>query len=103
MTSPTKNLKSKTSIFFQCNLEDLPRILRAWTTLWHRGSETGVHVPLVVHLPIWRGRFTVGNRRKNIFIIIHFALFIHICPNCFMLLLELDKGEYWVHTCLMYT
>jgi len=32
---------------------------------------------------------------------VHFELFIHICPNRFMLLLGLDKGKYCVHTCLL--
>jgi len=34
-----------------------------------RGSQPGVHVPLEVHLPIWRGTFEVSNRRgKYIYI-----------------------------------
>jgi len=28
-----------------------------------RGSQPGVHVPLRVHLPIWRGKFKVSNSR----------------------------------------
>ena len=31
----------------------------------NRGSETGAHVPLVVHLPIWKGTFEVSKRRKK--------------------------------------
>ena len=37
-----------------------------------RGSQTGVHVPLVVHLPIARGTFGVSNRREKYFI--HYSI-----------------------------
>ena len=38
--------------------------------LCRRGSRTGVHAPLGVHLPIWRGTLKVSNRReKDIYIL----------------------------------
>ena len=41
--------------------------------------------------------------RKNIYtIFISNYLYICICPNRFMLLIRVDKGECWVHTCFLY-
>ena len=43
-----------------------------------QGSQTGVHVPLEVHLPSWRGTFKVSNRRGKMGLyFIHFEMFIH--------------------------
>jgi len=36
--------------------------------LYDRGSQTGVHLPLVVHLPIARGTFRASNRKETYFI-----------------------------------
>ena len=43
------------------------------------GSQTGVHVPPGVHLPIWRGTFKVSNTSEKVCLYItHFKLFIHL-------------------------
>jgi len=70
----------------------------------NRGSQTGLHVPLVVHLPIWKGAFKVSKRRKKYIYTLFISnyLYIWICPNHFMLLMELDQGEHCVHTFLLY-
>jgi len=78
--------------------------LAIWlTSIYFRGSQTGVHVPLVVHLLMWRGTFNVNNRRENFLYIIQFKLFTHMnLSELFMLLTGLNKEEYWVHTCWLY-
>jgi len=58
---------------------------------------------LGVHLP---GTFKVSDRRKKICLCnVHFKclyLYIWICLNRFVLLMRVDKGEYWVHACLLH-
>jgi len=63
--------------------------------IYVRGSQTGVHVPLVVHLPVWRGTFNVSNRRENMFV--HFKLFIHMhLYEPFHATNGVKPEEYWV-------
>jgi len=47
------------------------------------GSQAGVHVHPVVHLPLWRGTFKVSSRTegKICLHIIHFEVFIHTSVN----------------------
>ena len=45
------------------------------STFEHRGSQTGVNAPLVVHLLIARGAFRVSNRKEKYFIHYSFEIF----------------------------
>jgi len=54
---------------------------RSFTVFWSfsfRGSQTGVHVHLGVHLPIWRGTFMVSNRRAKYIYISFISKYLYI-------------------------
>jgi len=51
--------------------------------VYSRGSQSGVHVPLGVHLRIWRGTFKVSNRREIYICISFISKYLYINNECY--------------------